>query len=163
MIGAEDAPLDHYGSMGHLLRRAHQIHSAVMAEHLAPFDLTPVQFGVLDIVRRNPGVDATMISDMSALDRSTLGAVLDRLVAKGWIERMPNPADGRAKLLFLTRSGVVLMKRIGPAVDEARTGLSARMEPEEWAALTRLLQSFCKLPEVAPRRSTVERQARTQG
>lgn len=147
MTGADDAPFHHYGSVGHLLRRAHQIHSAALAEHLAPFDLTTVQFAVLDMVRRAPGIDATLVSEMVALDRSTLGAVLDRVVAKAWLERMPNPADGRAKLLFLTRKGVALMKRIEPEVEAARAGLRTRLPPEEWDALTHLLQQFCQLPQ----------------
>ena len=61
---------------GHLIRRAQQIAVAIFIEECAAYDLTPVQYATLVAVRENEGIDATRLSAIVALDRSTLGNVL---------------------------------------------------------------------------------------
>ena len=67
---------------GHLIRRAQQIAVAIFMEECAAYDLTPVQYAALVAIRENPGTDATRLSSLIALDRSTLGNVLERLEAR---------------------------------------------------------------------------------
>ena len=96
---------DVYKKPGHLIRRAHQISSALFAEECGAFDLTAVQYAALVAIRDNPAVDATRLSTLIAFDRSTLGDVLERLEAKGRIRRSPSPGDRRVKLLHLSKEG----------------------------------------------------------
>ena len=86
---------DVYHKPGHLIRRAQQIAVSIFLEECAPVDLTPVQYAALVAVRENPGIDATRLSALVAFDRSTLGNVLERMEAKGWIERRADPSDRR--------------------------------------------------------------------
>ena len=90
-----------YAMPGHLIRRVQQVSTALFAEECAGLDLTSVQFAALVAIRENPGVDATRLSHLIAFDRSTLGGVLERLEAKGWVVRNPSPGDKRIKLLRL--------------------------------------------------------------
>ncbi|WP_245447320.1 MarR family transcriptional regulator [Methylobacterium sp. 17Sr1-1] len=78
---------------GHLLRRLRRIATAWFAEECATFGLTSVQYAALTAIRENPGVDATRPASLIAFDRSTLGSVLERLAAKGWVLRSPSPRD----------------------------------------------------------------------
>jgi DNA-binding MarR family transcriptional regulator len=40
------------------------------------------------------------------LEKSTVSRLVGSLVAKGWVERRPDPADGRAARLMLTPAGL---------------------------------------------------------
>ena len=54
-----------------------------------------MQYACLSEIARQPGVDATRLASAVAFDRSTLGNVLERLEAKGWVDRRPSAEDRR--------------------------------------------------------------------
>ena len=128
-----------YVMPGHLIRRAQQASMALFAEECAEFDLTSVQYAALVAIKANPGVDATRLSHLIAFDRSTLGGVLERLEAKGWVLRSPSPSDRRVKLLRLTLDGERLLRRVEPAVRRVQQRLLEPLAPPDRAALLRLL------------------------
>ncbi len=130
---------DVYRMPGHLIRRVQQISTALFAEECAGFDLTSVQFAALVAIQANPMVDATRLSALIAFDRSTLGDVLERLEAKGLIERRPHPDDRRVKLLHLTPRGVELLQAVEPAVERVQQRLLAPLACADRATLLRLL------------------------
>src|SRR5918911_2045281 len=105
---------DLYGMPGHLFRRVHQISSAIFAEECGSYGLTSVQFAALTAIREHPDVDATRLSSLIAFDRSTLGDVLERLEARGWIDRHPSPSDKRVKLLRLSQAGSRILAEVEP-------------------------------------------------
>src|SRR3712207_2886560 len=119
-----------YDMPGHLIRRAHQISTALFTEECAEFDLTSVQYAALVAIKANPEVDATRLSALIAFDRSTIGGVLERLEAKGWVLRSPSPADKRAKLLRLPLDGERLLPRGEPG---GRRGQQLLREPRATA------------------------------
>lgn len=128
-----------YAMPGHLIRRAQQASTALFAEECAGLDLTSVQFAALVAIRGTPGVDATRLSHLIAFDRSTLGGVLERLEAKGWVRRTPSPADKRIKLLHLTLDGERLLRRAEPAVQRVQQRLLEPLSPADRATMLRLL------------------------
>lgn len=92
-------------SPGFLLRCAHQLSVAIVAEHLTQLNLTSVQFATLVAVDDHPGLDATRLAAMINFDRPTLTGVIDRLETKGLLVREPDLNDRRARQLFLTPDG----------------------------------------------------------
>ena len=128
-----------YDMPGHLIRRAQQISTALFAEECSVFDLTSVQYAALVMVRSNPGVDATRLSHLIAFDRSTLGGVLERLEAKGWLLRTPGDQDRRVKLLRLTLEGERLLRQVEPAVRRVQQRLLEPLAPPDRAAMLRLM------------------------
>lgn len=128
-----------YDMPGHLIRRAQQISTAIFAEECAGFDLTSVQFAALKAVEANPDVDATRLSALIAFDRSTIGGVLERLEAKGWLLRHPSPSDKRLKLLRLTPDGKRLLRRVMPAVRRVQQRLLEPLPAADQAVFLRLL------------------------
>ena len=146
-----------YEMPGHLIRRAHQISTAIFAEECAEFDLTSVQYAALSAIEANPDVDATWLSSLIAFDRSTIGDVLERLEAKGWIRREPSPADRRVKLVRLTRDGARLLREVEPAVRRVQERLLAPLAPRDRATMLRLLTQLASVHNdvtSAPQRST---------
>src|SRR5437764_12792829 len=123
----------------HLIRRVQQISSARFAEECGNFDLTSVQYAALVAIRANPQVDATRLSALIAFDRSTLGDVLERLEAKGWVLRSSSPSDKRVKLLRLSPEGATVLRRVKPAVRRVQERLLAPLAPHDRAVMVRLL------------------------
>src|SRR5436853_6573554 len=80
-----------YTKPGYLFRRMQQIAVAIFMEECRAFDLTPVQYAALVAIQTHPGIDATRLSAVIAFDRSTLGSVIERIEAKGLIERKASP------------------------------------------------------------------------
>ena len=134
-----------YEMPGHLIRRAQQISTALFAEECAEFDLTSVQYAALLAIRTNPGVDATRLSALIAFDRSTLGDVLERLEAKGWLMRTPSPSDRRVKLLQLTLEGERLLRQVEPAVQRVQQRLLEPLALPDRATMIRLLAQIASV------------------
>src|SRR6266576_6354520 len=99
-----------YSKPGYLFRRMQQIAVAIFVEECEAYDLTPVQYAALVAIRTHPGIDATRLSAVIAFDRATLGSVIERLESKKLIERKPSPEDKRVKLLYLTKSGITVLR-----------------------------------------------------
>jgi DNA-binding MarR family transcriptional regulator len=124
---------------GHLIRRAQQIAVAIFIEECAAFDLTPVQYAAMVAIQENEGIDATRLSAQIAFDRSTLGNVLERLEARGFVERYSSPDDKRVKLLRLTPQGRAVIRRAEEAVRRTQDRILAPLEPNDRRVLLQLL------------------------
>ena len=140
-----------YTAPGYLFRRMQQIAVSIFVEECKAFDLTPVQYAALIAIHTHPGIDATRLSAVIAFDRSTLGNVIERLEAKGLIERQPSPDDKRVKLLYLTRSGAALLRVIAPSVDRAQARMLQPLKPADRKTLMTLLSQLVDLNNEASR------------
>jgi DNA-binding MarR family transcriptional regulator len=128
-----------YGMPGHLIRRAQQVSTALFAEECGEFGLTSVQYAALAAIHENPDVDATRLCALIAFDRSTIGDVLDRLAAKGWIVRKPSPNDRRVRLLRLSPPGRDVLARVEPAVRRVQKRLLVPLAPDDRTKFVQLL------------------------
>jgi DNA-binding MarR family transcriptional regulator len=106
---------------GHLIRRAQQVAVALFADQLAAFDVTPVQFALMNALIDTPGTDQVTLAARVALDAATSGSVISRLEAKGWIRREASPQDRRRKLLWLTTQGKNAVMAMAPQVAEVQS------------------------------------------
>ena len=140
-----------YTAPGYLFRRMQQIAVAIFVEECKDFDVTPVQYAALVAIQSHPGIDATRLSAVIAFDRSTLGSVIERLQAKGHIERKPAPEDKRIKLLYLTKPGAVILKDIIPAVERAQARMLEPLKPADRKTLMALLTQLVDLNNEASR------------
>ncbi|MGY2051724.1 MarR family winged helix-turn-helix transcriptional regulator [Methylobacterium sp. JK268] len=134
-----------YAMPGHLVRRLHQISTAIFAEECAAAGLTSVQYAALTAIRENPEVDATRLSTLIAFDRSTLGDVLERMEAKGWILRSPSPTDKRVKLVRLSPAGARVLGEVEPAVRRVQERLLEPLAPEDRDRMMRMLTRLVDL------------------
>jgi DNA-binding MarR family transcriptional regulator len=83
----------------------HQISVGIFMSEAEATGLTPIQFAALQTVSQQPGIDQKTLAKGVALDTSTTGGVIDRLEARGWIERRSSDSDRRVRLLTLTSDG----------------------------------------------------------
>lgn len=140
-----------YTAPGYLFRRMQQIAVALFVEECKEYDLTPVQYAAMVAIHTHPGIDATRLSAVIAFDRSTLGSVLERLQTKSLIERRPAPEDKRVKLLYLTKSGVALLRDIKPSVERAQARMLQPLDPADRKKLLALLTQLVDLNNEASR------------
>ena len=105
---APDAPYVLERQVGHLLRRAHQRHSAIFQEHIGNAQLTPLQFAALIKLRDLGEVSQNQLGRLIAMDAATMQGVIKRLAARGLIRRRPDPDDRRRLILSLAPEGRAL-------------------------------------------------------
>ena len=128
---------------GHLIRRAQQRAVAIFMEETVGFDVTPVQFAILNALMDDPGEDQITLSGRVAFDAATSGSVIGRLEAKGWVKREADPLDKRRKLLWTTPEGEQVALKMKRAVSRAQqrivSPLNAREREQLAALLTKLV------------------------
>ena len=124
---------------GHLIRRAQQRAVAIFMEETAGFDITPVQFAILNALMDDPGEDQITLSGRVAFDAATSGSVLGRLEAKGWVRREADPLDRRRKLLWITPEGEEVALRMKRAVSRAQQRIVSPLDARERDQLAALL------------------------
>jgi len=125
---------------GHLIRRLHQQSTQIFQSRLqaAGFDLTSVQFAVLDAVAQQPSIDQASVAEVISFDRATIGGVIERLENKGLVQRFVNAEDRRARQLHLTPEGEQLLAAIRPVVVALQTEILAPLTRAERAAFVTL-------------------------
>jgi DNA-binding MarR family transcriptional regulator len=124
---------------GHLIRRAHQVAVALFMEETSSYDVTPVQFAILNALMDDPGEDQVTLARKVAFDAATFGSVIGRLEAKGWVRREADAADRRRKLLWVTDDGVQVARQMKRAVAKAQSRILGPLDPRERDQLLHLL------------------------
>jgi DNA-binding MarR family transcriptional regulator len=71
------------------------------------------------------GSRLTELADLAQITKQSMGYLVDYLEERGYVERVPDPSDGRARLVCLTEHGWEL--------DRAARGIVAQIEAE-WRA-----------------------------
>lgn len=117
---------------GHLIRRLHQVHVALFLEECGAQNLTPIQFGVLTVLKDGKERDQVTIAYSIGIDRNTAADVISRLEKRQLLERPDNPLDRRTKLAQITASGQALVNTVVPGMIEAQKRLVAPLSDEEY-------------------------------
>jgi DNA-binding MarR family transcriptional regulator len=133
---------------------------------LAPLDLNLTQASVLGYIEQFGATTQTDLADHLGIGRAAIGSVIDRLQARGLVERQPKQDDRRVWLIAITTSGSELAARVKDVDEVLRAELRHGLGREERQALawvmTRLQQNLAsaiaKTPEpgtsIAPTPST---------
>ncbi len=129
---------------GHLLRRAHQRHTAIFQEFISDRQLTPLQFAALVRLRDLDEVSQNQLGRMTAMDAATMQGVIKRLLARGLISRRPDPNDRRRLILSLSRDGEALMDA---AIASGKTITRRTLDPLSAAEQKTFLDLLARLAE----------------
>jgi MarR family transcriptional regulator, lower aerobic nicotinate degradation pathway regulator len=127
---------------GYAIRRLHQISVGIFLQEVGEQGITPVQYAALQSVCNQPGVDQRSLARSIALDTSTTGGVVDRLEARGWLERQADPQDRRVRQLVLTEAGHTALEEVRPAMERAQEQMLAPLTERQRTEFMRLLQQL---------------------
>jgi DNA-binding MarR family transcriptional regulator len=105
----------------------------------AACDLSPVQCHVLHLMEPGQTIPMRRLAEMLSCDASNVTGLIDRLEARGLVERRPSPDDRRVKGLALTPAGARLRARLLKGMTRRPLPLS-RLSPEDQRTLVRILQ-----------------------
>lgn len=94
-----------------LIRRAHQIATAVFQRACDELDLTPTQYSLLYVLRHRSPVSQNELGRCACLDRATTSFVVRLLRERGLIAATVDERDKRKTLLSLTGDGRLLLAR----------------------------------------------------
>ena len=122
-----------------LVRRLQQICAAIVTAELADADLVQLEFAVLVFIDDMPGIDQRTLAAAMGIDRNNVGVIVERLEARGLIERPINGTDRRARSLHVTAKGGKLWRSLVPKVREADARILAPLTVPERSAFLDML------------------------
>ncbi|GAU81605.1 MarR family winged helix-turn-helix transcriptional regulator [Bosea sp. BIWAKO-01] len=89
-------------SAGYLANHMARLFAKALAESIRPLGLAPAQFMVLLELWREDGVTQKHLVERLDVEQATMASTLARMERDGFIERRPDPADARARIIHLT-------------------------------------------------------------
>jgi DNA-binding MarR family transcriptional regulator len=92
---------------------------------LRPLNLTNGQFSLLMSLNRPQPPSVGSVATLLAMDRTTLTAALKPLKRRRLVIVVPDPADTRARLVTLTRTGRTLLTRAVPVWERTHASLDS--------------------------------------
>jgi MarR family transcriptional regulator for hemolysin len=135
--------------VAYLIGDVSRIFRTVYDRRVEPLGLTRAQWRVLSRINRMEGATQTELASVLEIEKPTLGRLLDRLEDKGWVERTPDPHDGRTKRVSLTESAQPVLEEMYELGDEildaAVSGLSEKEAKQLREALNRVKHNLSEL------------------
>jgi DNA-binding MarR family transcriptional regulator len=105
---------------------------AALAE--AGHEITLAQARLLQRVARE-GSRLTDLAAQAQMTKQSAGSLVDQLEARGYVERVPDPRDGRARLIRPARRGLEAADLAAPVVAAVEAEWTAHLGEETMAAL----------------------------
>ena len=115
-------------NFGFLLNDVARLMRTVYDRRVRELRLTRAQWWVLTHLFRSDGITQTALAEVLEIEKPTLGRLLDRLEAKGWVRRTHDARDRRVWRVRLT-------KEVEPALRTMRA-LAAELRRDALAGLS---------------------------
>ena len=126
-------------TIGYFLRRLQQAYKGHFLTCTPGLDLAPKDVAALFIVARNPGVSPTQFGAAMAIDGAMTSLLLAALERRGLLKREKSIADGRSRIIFLTKDGAALINKLRRTVASVDSQFTAGLTENERSQLLDLL------------------------
>jgi DNA-binding MarR family transcriptional regulator len=113
-------------------------------------DVREVHFQIFGNIRMG-GIRLTELAERAQLSLAATSELVNDLEDLGYLTRRPDPEDGRAKLIDLTKRGRALMADAGQRVADIERRWSKLVGARDFAQMTRTMQLL--LDELNPKDS----------
>lgn len=118
---------------------AYHLCDTLLARRLAEIGVRTPEHEILANLRRDPGITQQVLASRCFSAKSHVSGLLTLLEGRGWLRREPDPADARAKRLYLEPLG----ERIAAQTAAVQAAVVAVMvEGETAATLGEVAQSM---------------------
>ncbi len=133
---------------GFLIRRLHQIHTALFNEECGQEGITPVMYSVLSVLEKSGPIDQTTLAQSVAIDKTNMADVLERLRKNGLVRRRISSRDRRVRLTALTDKGTELLDRVDAKAERAHVRTLGGLSNNEQAAIMALMKKIILSQEI---------------
>ena len=118
--------------------------SAAITRMLKPFGISMQQFNILRILQGQKGQPAPLrlVTERMLDQMSNTSRLIDKLVAKGLVDRRQCPMDRRQVDLLLTDSGIGLVEQATELVNRGTATLFAHVADSDFQLLNRILDTL---------------------
>ncbi|WP_063007093.1 MarR family winged helix-turn-helix transcriptional regulator [Nocardia kruczakiae] len=111
--------------------------------------LTMWAYSVLLALGRGPARGQGVLAEEIGADKTRIIAVLDDLQERGLIERYPDPADRRARLLAVTAAGRALAQAAQSDIQAKEEELLGRLDSADRTGFLNALVALAAVPRAA--------------
>lgn len=125
-----------------VLSRSHAAVSAHLHAHVAEHDLTLTEFGILEVLYHKGPLLLGEVQKRILVSSGGVTYLVDRLEAKGLVERQACPNDRRARYAALTADGEALIARVFPQHADLIQELMGALSEEEQRQAVELLKQL---------------------
>lgn len=136
----ENSKFNIYQSLGFYFNTIFVDMKRSMEEKLKAYDLTHLQFSILINLYKNDVTTQKEILRYTNGDEASITRLIDRLEAKGLLNRVPSSTDKRKKHLVLTIEGEKLIDEAISCAKEVNKELTKDLEKDEARVLLKLLK-----------------------
>ncbi|WP_081209253.1 MarR family winged helix-turn-helix transcriptional regulator [Salegentibacter sediminis] len=104
-----------------------------IGEALKDFDLSIPQFNVLRILRGQKGKPANLstIQERMVSRMSNTTRLVDKLILKGYVERVICEKNRRKVEISITKKGLEFLQEVDPVIDHIESEIASRINSEE--------------------------------
>jgi MarR family transcriptional regulator for hemolysin len=145
-------------TFGFLLKETSRLYGQRFEQRARALGLTLPQCKVLLFLAVNEGVSQVQLAELTDLEPMTLVRILDCMESDGWLQRRNDPADRRARRLYLEAKAKPLVDDIWHLVDltrrEAFAGIPRKHADLMIELLEKIQSNFAAL-EALPIRAEV--------
>ena len=93
-------------------------------------DVRPAHYAVFRFLKPG-GSRVTELAEEARMTKQSMGELVVYLERRGYVERLPDPRDGRAKIVVLTEAGLRFAQAAVERVGEIEDALAERMGGQE--------------------------------
>ena len=115
--------------------RAYHLCDAAMSTRLAELGLRTAEHEILANVLREPGISQQALAARCFTAKSHVSTLLRSLEERALVRRDTDPADARARQLFLTRSGEALARRTMQVQSRVVKAMAMAVSPKDMALI----------------------------
>jgi MarR family transcriptional regulator for hemolysin len=117
--------------IGYLIGDVSRMIRTVYDRRVEPLGLTRAQWRVMVRLNRLESCTQTELATELEIEKPTLGKLIERLEAKGWVERRADANDARSKLLYLTPAALPVLTEMSQLAEDVVEGIFAGLSREE--------------------------------
>lgn len=104
-------------------------------------DLRPAHFAIFQHIQPE-GSRISQLAEQAQITKQSMGSLVDHLMACGYVERTPDPEDGRAKIVRLTEQGWDLNHAAREVLSQIEQEWAKQVGNERMAQLKQTLQDL---------------------
>jgi DNA-binding MarR family transcriptional regulator len=109
-------------------------------------DIRPSHFSVFQQLPAEGG-RLTLLAERAQITKQSMGALIDQLVTTGYLERVPDPADGRAQIIRRTARGWQVEQIARASISELESEWADALGAERMQQLRQTLTDLAELLE----------------